>query len=134
LEKNGDKGKESTEKFAGELDAGIVGGHRFLRHGELFFTENIVPKTGTGHDHFGQAGDDGEDEIPRGEASECEEEKSDSDDRVEEQPEGGIESGIAEGRLGVNVGIDVIALQPGEGEKEDGEEAVEDLHFEGIDY
>lgn len=90
LEENGDERDDGAEEFAGEFDAGVIGRHGGLGHAEGAFSEEIIPEAGAGEGHFDEAGDDGEDEIPEWEFTEIENEESDSDDGVEEEPKGCI--------------------------------------------
>ena len=96
----------------------------------MIFAEEVLPEARAGQGHFGKAGEDGEDEIPAREVAEAEDDESDSDDGVEEKPECGVEGRIVEGGVGVDLGIDVIPLEPGEKEEEGGESVVKDLHFD----
>ena len=125
LEEDGSEGDEGAEEFAGEFDAGIFGGHGDLGHVEFVFSEEVLPEAGAGHPHLDEAGDDGEREEPAGEATEVEHNEGDSDDEVKGEPEGGIERrGIV-----VNSGVDVVVLEGGKDDEEDGEGVVENLHF-----
>ena len=123
---------DSAEEFAGELDARVGAGHGLAVHGERLIAVEIFPKTGAGEIHFEQAGDDGEDEIPEGEALLDEIEESKSDDGVKKKPERGVKGGVVKRRAGVDLWIDVVSLKPGENEKESGQNDVdgseEDFH------
>lgn len=62
-----------------------------MGHGEGVFAKEIIPKAGAGHCHFDEAGHDGEGEIPEGKFLKIDQDEDDSDDPVEEKPEGGVE-------------------------------------------
>lgn len=125
LEEDGGEGDEGAEELAGELDAGVIGGHGDLGHGEGLVAEEVIPEAGSGGGHFDEAGDDGEGEVEAREAAEGEEDEGDANDEVEDEPEEGIEGG----GVVIDGGIDVISLEPGEEDEEGGEEIVEELHL-----
>jgi len=120
------EGDDGSKEFAGQFDTGVFSGHRFLSHGRGFIAEDVFPEAGSGSGHFGEAGNEGDDEIPKRKAFLDADEEGQSDGGIEEEPEEGIEGGIVEGRSGVDLGIDVVSLEPGEEEKEDGEDDVDD--------
>lgn len=127
LENDSGERNESTEKFAGQFDAGILGGHRRLRHVELFLTEKVSPNPGAARRHFDEAGHDGEDKIPCWQLAERDHNKCDSDNEIEEEPQGRIKRG----RVCVDLGVDVISLEPGEDDENESEGVVEKLHLVG---
>ena len=133
LEDDGGEGDDGAEEFAGEFDAWVGGGHGLLGHGCRLIAKEIFPNAGGGGGHFGEAGEGGEGEIPKGEPFEVDDDEGDADDGVEEEPEEGIEGGVVKRWAGVDLGIDVISLEPGKNEEEGGEGVVEEFHRGGID-
>lgn len=120
---------ESAKEFAGEFDPRIGSGHGGLDHGEWLVAEEVLPETGAGHRHFGEAGKDRQDKIPTGKAAEDLDEQGNPDHAVKEKPEGGIEGRIVKRGTGVDLGVDIISLKPSEGEHDGGEEEIDDFHF-----
>ena len=125
LENHSSKGDEGSEEFAGEFDARVLGGHASLGHVKGFIAEEVLPEAGAGDAHFDEAGDDGERDIPAGEAAEIEQDEGDADDEVEGEPE----SGIKRGGIVVDSGVDVVVLEGSENDEEEGEGVIERLHF-----
>lgn len=138
LEENTEESDEGTEEFAAQFDTRVRAGHRFAGHGEGLLAKEVFPKSGAGEIHFEKAGGDGQDEIPKGKSLLNQKQKCKSDDRVKEKPKCGVESGIVERRVRVDLWVNIVPLKPGKNEEESGEGDVdwreEDFHISGIAY
>jgi len=129
LENDSGQGEQRAEEFAGEFDAWVFGGHRGLGHAEGLFAEDVGPKARAGHDHFKEAGDDGNEEIPHRKFSKRNHDEADRDDEVEDEPEGRIDGRVVEGGLAVDGGVDVVTLEPSKDGEEGGEQEVNGSEF-----